>query len=611
MVSWCCGQSAFVCKAAQPRGTPRAGLVPFSMPQNILQGVVALYRALYRKWRPRKFADVVGQEAIVTALQNQIAAGRIGHAYLFTGTRGTGKTTCAKIFAKAVNCLDTTSPDPCGECAVCKGIDEGTILDVSEIDAASNNSVDDIRDLRDETAYLPAVCKYKVYIIDEVHMLSTAAFNALLKTLEEPPAHVIFILATTESAKIPVTILSRCQRYDFHRISIDTIASRLSDLMEQEQVEVEERAIRYVAKAGDGSMRDALSLLDQCIAFYLGQTLTYDNVLEVLGTADTSVFSALLRNILNHDSIAALDIIDSMITEGRELSQLLSDFLWYLRNLLILKDQEGAEESLDMSKETIAALKEECSMVDTIALLRYIRLLSELSNQIRTATQKRVLLEVGFIKLCRPEMESDTESLSERIRQLEDKIAQGIPMIPANGPGNAGMITSKGTFAYDPYTGQPLGTSGAAGAGTAGMVNGTGNSAVSGAFPQGTEGQISPEEALEKRFSPAEADDLKEIASHWNDIVNQTSMPMQQFLRAARVAVADSSTILQLVFTNNDLAKEYFEREHHKNLDLLSELVAEQTGKVVTFECTSSTHQPTEQSNYIDLSKIHQTVIFE
>lgn len=439
-------------------------------------------------------------------------------------------------------------------------------------------------------------------------MLSSGAFNALLKTLEEPPSYVIFILATTEKHKIPVTILSRCQKYDFKRISVDTITNHLVSLMEKEKVDADEKALRYIARTADGSMRDALSLLDQCIAFYLGQTLTYDNVLEVLGTADTSVFSALLRNILNHDSIAALDIIDSMITEGRELSQFLSDFLWYLRNLLILKDQEGAEESLDMSKETIAALKEECSMVDTIALLRYIRLLSELSNQIRTATQKRVLLEVGFIKLCRPEMESDTESLSERIRQLEDKIAQGIPMIPANGLGNTGMITNNGTFAYDPYTGQPLGTSGA---GTAGMVNGTGNSAVSGAFPQGTEGQISPEEALEKRFSPAEADDLKEIASHWNDIVNQTSMPMQQFLRAARVAVADSSTILQLVFTNNDLAKEYFEREHHKNLDLLSELVAEQTGKVVTFECTSSTHQPTEQSNYIDLSKIHQTVIFE
>lgn len=569
------------------------------------------YQALYRKWRPLEFEDVKGQEHIVTTLKNQIRADRIGHAYLFCGTRGTGKTTVAKIFAKAVNCEHPVDGSPCGECPTCKAIAEGRSMNVIEIDAASNNGVDNIREIRDEVQYSPTEGRYKVYIIDEVHMLSIGAFNALLKTLEEPPAYVIFILATTEAHKIPVTILSRCQRYDFHRISIETIAGRLSQLMEAEHINVEEKAIRYVAKAADGSMRDALSLLDQCIAFYLGQTLTYDNVLEVLGTADTSVFSALLRNILNHDSIAALDIIDSMITEGRELSQFLSDFLWYLRNLLILKDQEGAEESLDMSKETIAALKEECSMVDTIALLRYIRLLSELSNQIRTATQKRVLLEVGFIKLCRPEMESDTESLSERIRQLEDKIAQGIPMIPANGPGNAGMITSKGTFAYDPYTGQPLGTSGAAGAGTAGMVNGTGNSAVSGAFPQGTEGQISPEEALEKRFSPAEADDLKQIASHWNDIVNQTSMPMQQFLRAARVAVADSSTILQLVFTNNDLAKEYFEREHHKNLDLLSELVAEQTGKVVTFECTSSTHQPTEQSNYIDLSKIHQTVIFE
>lgn len=569
------------------------------------------YTALYRKFRPSTFEEIVGQEHITRTLRNQIMAGRVGHAYLFNGGRGTGKTSAAKVLARAINCLNPKDGEPCNECEICKAALSGSLTDIVEMDAASNNSVDDVRSIREEVNFLPTVAKYRVYIIDEVHMLSTGAFNALLKTLEEPPSYVIFILATTEKHKIPVTILSRCQKYDFKRISVDTITNHLVSLMEKEKVDADEKALRYIARAADGSMRDALSLLDQCIAFYLGQTLTYDNVLEVLGTADTSVFSALLRNILNHDSIAALDIIDSMITEGRELSQFLSDFLWYLRNLLILKDQEGAEESLDMSKETIAALKEECSMVDTIALLRYIRLLSELSNQIRTATQKRVLLEVGFIKLCRPEMESDTESLSERIRQLEDKIAQGIPMIPANGPGNAGMITSKGTFAYDPYTGQPLGTSGAAGAGTAGMVNGTGNSAVSGAFPQGTEGQISPEEALEKRFSPAEADDLKQIASHWNDIVNQTSMPMQQFLRAARVAVADSSTILQLVFTNNDLAKEYFEREHHKNLDLLSELVAEQTGKVVTFECTSSTHQPTEQSNYIDLSKIHQTVIFE
>lgn len=569
------------------------------------------YVPLYRKYRPQTLDKLVGQEHIKKTLTSAIELGKIAHAFLFTGPRGTGKTSTARILAKSLNCKNGPTIHPCGECESCRDITNSVPIDVIEIDAASNRKVEDTQSILEKIQYVPVNGRYKIYIIDEVHMLTNHAFNALLKTLEEPPSYVIFILATTEKHKIPVTILSRCQKYDFKRISVDTITNHLVSLMEKEKVDADEKALRYIARAADGSMRDALSLLDQCIAFYLGQALTYDNVLEVLGTADTSVFSALLRNILNHDSIAALDIIDSMITEGRELSQFLSDFLWYLRNLLILKDQEGAEESLDMSKETIAALKEECSMVDTIALLRYIRLLSELSNQIRTATQKRVLLEVGFIKLCRPEMESDTESLSERIRQLEDKIAQGIPMIPANGLGNTGMITNNGTFAYDPYTGQPLGTSGAAGAGTAGMVNGTGNSAVSGAFPQGTEGQISPEEALEKRFSPAEADDLKEIASHWNDIVNQTSMPMQQFLRAARVAVADSSTILQLVFTNNDLAKEYFEREHHKNLDLLSELVAEQTGKVVTFECTSSTHQPTEQSNYIDLSKIHQTVIFE
>ena len=606
------------------------------------------YMALYRKWRPSDFDEVKGQDAIVQTLRNQIIYNRIGHAYLFCGTRGTGKTSIAKLFAKAVNCEHPVNGNPCNACPSCQAINNQSSLDVLEIDAASNNGVENIRDIRDQVQYSPVEGRYKVYIIDEVHMLSSGAFNALLKTLEEPPSYVIFILATTEKHKIPVTILSRCQKYDFKRISVDTITNHLVELMEKEQVDVEEKALRYIARAADGSMRDALSLLDQCIAFYLGQTLTYENVLEVLGTADTSVFSALLRSILSHNSMSALDIVDNMITEGRELSQFLSDFLWYLRNLLILKDQEGAEESLDMSKETIAALKEECAMVDTNSLLRYIRLLSELSNQIRTATQKRVLLEVGFIKLCRPESESDTmDSLLARIQQLEQQVANGVPVMGAgmngvgangiagvgagnmggagvngiagvgagnmgatsgygaggmNGTGamagagnngmNPGMINGAGTYLYDPFTGQPLSQAGA-GASQAGSP------------------QISPEEALEKRFSPAEADDLKEIASHWNDIVNHTTMPMQQFLRAARIAVADSSSILQLVFTNNDLAKEYFEREHHKNLDLLSELVAELTGKVVTFECTSSTQHVTEQSNYIDLSKIHQTVIFE
>ena len=256
------------------------------------------YQALYRKFRPQEFEDVKGQDHIVKTLKNQINADRIGHAYLFCGTRGSGKTTIAKIFARAVNCEHPVEGSPCGECPTCKAIQNGSSMNVIEIDAASNNGVDNIRQIREEVAYRPTEGKYKVYIIDEVHMLSTGAFNALLKTLEEPPEYVMFILATTEAHKIPVTILSRCQRYDFHRISNDTIADRLFELMKEEQIEVEEKAIKYVAKAGDGSMRDALSLLDQCIAFHLGEKLTYENVLEVLGAVDTEVFSKLLRQVI-------------------------------------------------------------------------------------------------------------------------------------------------------------------------------------------------------------------------------------------------------------------------------------------------------------------------
>ena len=273
------------------------------------------YTALYRKFRPVEFEDVKGQEHIITTLKNQIEANRIGHAYLFCGTRGTGKTTVAKIFAKAVNCEHPVNGSPCGECAMCRSIAAGTSMNVIEIDAASNNGVDNIREIREEVAYRPTEGKYKVYIIDEVHMLSIGAFNALLKTLEEPPEYVIFILATTEVHKIPITILSRCQHYDFKRISIETITDRMRDLMQEEQVEVEEKALRYVAKAADGSMRDALSLLDQCIAFYLGQKLTYDNVLEVLGAVDTDVFSRLLRSVIRRDVPKVLDIVDDLVMQ--------------------------------------------------------------------------------------------------------------------------------------------------------------------------------------------------------------------------------------------------------------------------------------------------------
>lgn len=384
------------------------------------------YTALYRKFRPQEFEDVKGQEHIVTTLKNQIKAERIGHAYLFCGTRGTGKTTVAKIFAKAVNCEKSIDGSPCGLCPTCQGIAAGTSMNVIEIDAASNNGVDNIRQIREEVEYRPTEGKYKVYIIDEVHMLSTGAFNALLKTLEEPPSYVIFILATTEAHKIPITILSRCQRYDFHRISIDTIASRLTDLMREEQVEVEERAIRYVAKAGDGSMRDALSLLDQCIAFHLGETLTYENVLEVLGAVDTEVFSKLLRQIIAKDITGAMFTLEEMIDKGRELGQMVNDFTWYLRNLLLMQSSDDMEDVLDMSSEHVASLKEEAQMIDAAVLMRYIRIFSELSNQIRFATQKRILLEIAIIKLCRPQMEKDYNSIIDRIESLEKRIEEGV-----------------------------------------------------------------------------------------------------------------------------------------------------------------------------------------
>lgn len=385
------------------------------------------YTALYRKFRPDNFDDVKGQDHIVTTLTNQIKAERIGHAYLFCGTRGTGKTTVAKILAKAVNCQHPVNGSPCNECEMCRAIQAGTSMNVIEIDAASNNGVDNIREIREEVTYRPTEGRYKVYIIDEVHMLSTGAFNALLKTLEEPPAYVIFILATTEAHKIPITILSRCQRYDFHRISIDTIAARLSELLKAEGVEAEEKAVRYVAKAGDGSMRDALSLLDQCIAFYLGQTLTYDKVLEVLGAVDTEVFSRLLRKVLSGDVTGSIHILEDLIVGGRELSQFVNDFTWYMRNLLLVKTSENPEEAIDVSSENLKYLEEESEMTDVETLMRYIRVFSELSNQIRFAAQKRVLVEIALIKLCRPAMETNMDSVLDRIRVLEKRIEEAPP----------------------------------------------------------------------------------------------------------------------------------------------------------------------------------------
>lgn len=501
------------------------------------------YMALYRKFRPDEFEDVKGQDAIVKTLKNQIKADRIGHAYLFCGTRGTGKTTVAKIFAKAVNCEHPVDGSPCGECSMCKAISAGNSMNVIEIDAASNNGVDNIREIREEVTYRPTEGKYKVYIIDEVHMLSTGAFNALLKTLEEPPSYVIFILATTEANKIPVTILSRCQRYDFRRITIDTIAARLSELMEKEGVDVEEKAIRYVAKAGDGSMRDALSLLDQCIAFYLGQKLTYDKVLEVLGTVDTEIFSQMLRTILAGDVTGSIRTLETLLNRGKELGQFVTDFTWYLRNLLLVKSADETEELLDVSTENLKLLKEESTMVDDETLIHYIRVLSELSGQLRYAAQKRVLVEVALVKLCKPQMEQNLESVLERLRILEEKMERGIPMMVTNAPG--------------------------AGNGSAGGSGAAGDGYAAAETPQSAPAPV--------KAAPA---DLQRISASWKAIVGQTSGMFRQFLQSA-VPKYNSETGDAKLFVEfaDQLASIYVERP--EAADEIRTIIEQMTGKTV------------------------------
>ena len=390
------------------------------------------YVALYRKARPQTFEEVKGQDHIVKTLKNQVRAGRAQHAYLFCGTRGTGKTSVAKIMAKAVNCEHPVDGSPCNECASCRGIAAGNSMNVIEIDAASNNGVDNIREIVEEVRYRPTQGNFKVYIIDEVHMLSAGAFNALLKTLEEPPSYVIFILATTESGKIPTTILSRCQRYDFRRIDQETMIARMRELTERENVEAEERALRFVARSADGSMRDALSLLDQCMAFYMGETLTYEKALSALGAVDTDVFGELLGEIIAGNAGRAVLIFEKIIERGREVGQFVSDFIWYMRNLLLAATSDEALEAVDASEEQLKVLKEHASRVEPETVMRYIRILSDLLNSMRQASNRRVLTEVAIVRLCRPQMETTDTAFRDRVRALEARLDElqtfGVPV---------------------------------------------------------------------------------------------------------------------------------------------------------------------------------------
>ena len=612
------------------------------------------YTALYRKFRPDEFEDVKGQDAIVRTLKNQINADRIGHAYLFCGTRGTGKTTVAKIFAKAVNCEHPVDGSPCGECAMCRSIaagtsmnvieidaasnngvdnireireevtyrptegkykvyiiDEvhmlsigafnallktleeppeyvifilatteahkipitilsrcqrydfkrisietiaaGTSMNVIEIDAASNNGVDNIREIREEVTYRPTEGKYKVYIIDEVHMLSIGAFNALLKTLEEPPEYVIFILATTEAHKIPITILSRCQRYDFKRISIETIAARLRELIDKEGWDVEDKAVRYIAKMADGSMRDSLSLLDQCAAFYMNETLTYDHVLEVLGAVDTEVFSRLLRQLLAMDVHQVIETVDELVMQGRELSQLAADFTWYLRNLLLVKSSDNMEDVLDVSSENLALLKEEAQMIDSDTLIRYIRIFSDLTNQLKYATQKRVLLEVTLIKLCRPAMDQNKDALLDRIRAIEKQLEEGAWEAP---------VRERIVYASDAKEA----------------------------------GEPKPKPELPQALN----EDVKAVAKDFRMIINEASPMLRTYLKKARLSAGEGNRLL--IVLPDELSASAVATPEHK--EEIQSLIEQKIGKKVEIDVRQMEAGRRFEDNFVDLENL-------
>lgn len=576
------------------------------------------YMALYRKWRPDTFEEVKGQDHVVTTLKNQIINNRIGHAFLFCGTRGTGKTSIAKLFAKAVNCEHPINGSPCNECTACRAIADGSSMNVIEIDAASNNGVDNIRQIREEVQYSPSEGKYKVYIIDEVHMLTQGAFNALLKTLEEPPAYVIFILATTESHKIPITISSRCQKYEFRRISVETISNRLMELLGREQIEAEKKAVDYIAKAADGSMRDALSILDQCIAFNIGKELTYENVLDTIGAVDIDVFARLLDCVIKLDVVGAIDLVDEVVWQGRELSRFVSEFTWFLRNVLLVKVSPEADQKLDMSAENLERLRQLAAQIDTDALIRYINIFSDTSANIKYAVQKRIVLELAVIKLCKPEMETDYSALLDRVRVLEQKLESGAAGSVVAGNNGIGSSVSEGVTASAGATVQ------GAGAVSQELLDQIctrlkqegmqiGNAPAMGeADIEAASKKLS--EQLKKELPEANYNELREFVEQWDIIMDGYQNITKKFLEKARININEAKDGLYLAYVQNEDNKQaiaYFEGK--ERMAALREHIEKVTGRQVKIELkvVSKNSDAAQEIEANDLTKINFAIQYE
>lgn len=389
-----------------------------------------MYQALYREYRPRNFHEVLGQKHITITLENQIQNENISHAYLFSGTRGTGKTSTAKIFSRAVNCLNPEEGNPCNECEICKGIINGSIMDIMEMDAASNNSVEDIRDLREKVIYPPSRAKYKVYIIDEVHMLSKSAFNALLKTLEEPPKHLIFILATTEPERLPQTILSRCQRFDFKRVSTNDIIENMKNISEKMGVEVDSKVFGLIARNADGAMRDALSLLDQCLSFG-GERLEYEDAINILGITSSDLVLYLTDSLIEKDLEKALGEIDKIIQDGKDITQFIKDIIYHFRNLMIVKTSKNPRDLIEVDEETMEGYLKQTEDISLKFILRSLEILNTAEEKAKWSTQPRIILEMGIIQIVKLDEEF---SLEERIKKLEMGVSPRSQSVKAEEP---------------------------------------------------------------------------------------------------------------------------------------------------------------------------------
>ena len=489
------------------------------------------YRTLYRKYRPTAFRDVVGQEAIVKTLANQIKEGRISHAYLFCGTHGTGKTTVAKIFARAVNCMDPADGEPCNKCEICQSILRGASVNVVEIDAASNNGVDNIRDIIEDVSYRPTSGRYRVYIIDEVHMLSKGAYNALLKTLEEPPEYVIFILATTEVGKIPDTILSRCQRYDFRRIADNEVYDHLEAICRMENVDADPAALEYIAGISEGSMRDALSLLDKCVSTF-SSGFTYDDLAGILGVVDKSVFADITESIAEGDTARVIGLFNSQIMSGKDPVQFMTDYLYILRDMMMISLGTDPDSDFrrfaDGTRIRSAALK-----AGTDNIIRYIRSVSKALADVKRSDASRVLCEICLIELSRPETGRDTESLISRIELLEKKVASGFVIKEESSDGRSPEDTVE-------------------------------------IIPDVTDISDIPDLAgfeISEEYSVPKEDfsGNTEVSLNWNDVISEISSPLtRSIMKFSRVSVVSG---VFNVYIENDMARDMISRE-----DLESEL---------------------------------------